>query len=161
MCIHPADGPAGLRVRRVAAVLAAAALATMFLDTVARAQGYPARFELGTTAAGQDIAPIDIAVPADGKGLPPGSGDYVKGKAVYDGWIAEHAEWRAAASHRRPRHARLQKPGAHGRKLLALCYDAVRLRAARDAVHDAGVAARRGGLRRVCLHPGGRQGHRE
>jgi mono/diheme cytochrome c family protein len=84
MCIHPADGLAGLRVRRVAAALAAAALATMFLDTVARAQGYPARFELGTTAAGQDIAPIDIAVPADGKGLPPGSGDYAKGKAVYE-----------------------------------------------------------------------------
>jgi S-disulfanyl-L-cysteine oxidoreductase SoxD len=84
MCIRPADGPAGLRVHRVAAVLAAAALATMFLDTVARAQGYPARFELGTPAAGQDIAPIDIAVPADGKGLPPGSGDYAKGKAVYE-----------------------------------------------------------------------------
>jgi S-disulfanyl-L-cysteine oxidoreductase SoxD len=32
----------------------------------------------------RDIAAIAIAIPADGTGLPAGSGDYAKGKAVYE-----------------------------------------------------------------------------
>ena len=53
------------------------------LATVAHAQGYPTRFEFGTPATEQDISAVAIAIPADGAGLPPGSGDYVRGNAVY------------------------------------------------------------------------------
>jgi len=67
-----------------AAAVVAVALAAMVLHGVARAQGYPARFEMGSPAAEQDIAPIAIAIPADGEGLPPGSGDYARGKSVYE-----------------------------------------------------------------------------
>jgi cytochrome c len=50
----------------------------------ARADGYPTRFNFGETATEQDIARVAIAIPADGKGLPSGSGDYAKGKQVYE-----------------------------------------------------------------------------
>jgi cytochrome c len=50
----------------------------------ARAQGYPAAFSFGERASEGDIAQVAIAIPADGKGLPPGSGDYAKGKQVYE-----------------------------------------------------------------------------
>jgi mono/diheme cytochrome c family protein len=50
----------------------------------ARAQGYPSAFSFGEPATEQDIAKVAIAIPADGKGLPPGSGDYAKGKQVYE-----------------------------------------------------------------------------
>jgi S-disulfanyl-L-cysteine oxidoreductase SoxD len=50
----------------------------------ARTQGYPSAFTFGEPATEQDIAKIAIAIPADGKGLPPGSGDYAKGKQVYE-----------------------------------------------------------------------------
>jgi S-disulfanyl-L-cysteine oxidoreductase SoxD len=82
MCIRRAERPAGLRASRVTAALVA--VAGVILPAVACAQGYPARFELGTAASEQDIAPIAIAVPSDGKGLPPGSGDYARGKTVYE-----------------------------------------------------------------------------
>jgi S-disulfanyl-L-cysteine oxidoreductase SoxD len=84
MCIRSADGLAGLRARSVLAVLAAGVLAATLAQAVARAQGYPARFEFGSPAGEQDIAAIAIAVPADGKGLPSGKGDHAKGKAVYE-----------------------------------------------------------------------------
>jgi mono/diheme cytochrome c family protein len=48
------------------------------------ADGYPSAFSFGQTATEDDVASIAIAIPADGKGLPPGSGDYVKGKQVYE-----------------------------------------------------------------------------
>ena len=49
-----------------------------------RADGYPSKFSFGETATEEEIASIAIAIPADGKGLPAGSGDYVKGKQVYE-----------------------------------------------------------------------------
>jgi S-disulfanyl-L-cysteine oxidoreductase SoxD len=82
MCIRRAEQSAGLRAGRLAAVLVA--VAGVILPAVACAQGYPARFELGTAVSEPDIAPIAIAVPSDGKGLPPGSGDYARGKMVYE-----------------------------------------------------------------------------
>ena len=48
------------------------------------ADGYPSRFTFGEAATEQDIARVAIAIPADGKGLPPGRGDYAKGKQVYE-----------------------------------------------------------------------------
>jgi len=39
---------------------------------------------LGRPAAEADIAAIDISIPPDGEGLPPGSGDAAAGKIVYD-----------------------------------------------------------------------------
>jgi cytochrome c len=63
---------------------AAAALATAFVLNLANAQGYPNRFELGQPATEPEIAAVAIAIPADGKGLPPGKGDYAAGKKVYE-----------------------------------------------------------------------------
>lgn len=48
------------------------------------AQGYPQTFSFGHPATPADIAPIDIAIPADGRGLPPGKGDHATGKQIYD-----------------------------------------------------------------------------
>lgn len=50
----------------------------------ADAQGYPQTFHFGQPAMPAEIAPIDIAIPADGRGLPPGKGDYATGKQVYE-----------------------------------------------------------------------------
>jgi len=58
---------------------------TLALPTaLANSQGYPSKYNFGTTATEQEIAAMAIAIPADGKGLPPGSGDYAAGKAVYE-----------------------------------------------------------------------------
>jgi cytochrome c len=64
--------------------LAAIVLSLVAAQAVAHAQGYPTRFEFGTAATEQEISAVAIAVPADGAGLPPGSGDYVRGKTVYE-----------------------------------------------------------------------------
>jgi mono/diheme cytochrome c family protein len=50
---------------------------------VAQAQGYPAKFEFGSRPTEQEIAAVAMAIPADGRGLPPGKGDYAAGKEVY------------------------------------------------------------------------------
>ncbi|HKG73799.1 MAG TPA: cytochrome c, partial [Aestuariivirgaceae bacterium] len=63
---------------------AIAVLALGAMVIVAQAQGYPSKFSFGEPATEQDIAKVAIAIPADGKGLPPGSGDYAKGKQVYE-----------------------------------------------------------------------------
>ena len=47
-------------------------------------QGNPDRYNFGTNATTEDIAAVAIAIPADGKGLPPGKGDYLTGKKVYE-----------------------------------------------------------------------------
>jgi cytochrome c len=62
-------------------------LALIFLAcalVAAHAQGYPQTFSFGEPATQSDIAAIDIAIPADGKGLPPGKGDHEAGKQVYE-----------------------------------------------------------------------------
>ena len=64
------------------ALFAAAGLAVAV--ATACADGYPSKFSFGQTATEEDVASIAIAIPADGKGLPPGSGDYAKGKQVYE-----------------------------------------------------------------------------
>src|SRR5262245_19404070 len=75
MCIHWADA-----VKRIGA----AAVASMLALGVVHAQGYPSKFEFGQPASEQEIAAIAIAIPADGKGLPSGQGDYARGKQVYE-----------------------------------------------------------------------------
>jgi S-disulfanyl-L-cysteine oxidoreductase SoxD len=75
MCTHWAEA-----VRTAAATAAAGILAL----GLAHAQGYPRTFEFGQPAGEQEVAAIAIAIPADGKGLPPGRGDYVRGKQVYE-----------------------------------------------------------------------------
>jgi mono/diheme cytochrome c family protein len=59
------------------------ALAALAAPGVARAQGYPTTFEFGAPATPEDIAAVAIAVGIDGKGLPPGRGDYAAGREVY------------------------------------------------------------------------------
>jgi cytochrome c5 len=75
MCIHWADAVKRIGVAAVASVLALG---------VVHAQGYPSKFEFGQSASEQEIAAIAIAIPADGKGLPSGQGDYARGKQVYE-----------------------------------------------------------------------------
>ena len=78
MCIRSVD------VSRLAGACAAAAIATMVSVGLAGAQGYPSKFEFGQPATEQEIATVAIAIPADGRGLPPGKGDYAAGKQVYE-----------------------------------------------------------------------------
>jgi mono/diheme cytochrome c family protein len=78
MCIRSAD---------LSRLFCAGAVIFVAFDATAptaRAQGYPSAFSFGEPASEQDIATVAIAIPADGKGLPPGSGDYAKGKQVYE-----------------------------------------------------------------------------
>src|SRR5262249_60768818 len=51
-------------------------------QAVAAQQGYPVRFDLGTTPTPQDLAEL-FAIPPDGRGLPPGKGTYAQGEKVY------------------------------------------------------------------------------
>jgi cytochrome c len=71
-------------VDRTYAVLIAIALAGFALPDRARAQGYPNKFDFGTSASPQDVAAVAIAIAPDGKGLPAGKGDYATGKRVYE-----------------------------------------------------------------------------
>src|SRR5262249_39527523 len=64
--------------------IGAAAVANVLALTLANAQGYPSKFELGQPASEQEIAAIATATAADAKGLPPGRGDYAGGKQVYE-----------------------------------------------------------------------------
>jgi S-disulfanyl-L-cysteine oxidoreductase SoxD len=68
----------------VIAVLVAVPISTAVVRGIAHAQGYPTKFKFGVTATEQEIAAIAIAIPADGTGLPPGSGNHARGKAVYE-----------------------------------------------------------------------------
>ena len=74
-------------IRSAEAMMRAVALAAALLGATAvaaHAQGYPSKFSFGQPATEQEIAKIAIAIPADGKGLPAGSGNYAKGKEVYE-----------------------------------------------------------------------------
>jgi S-disulfanyl-L-cysteine oxidoreductase SoxD len=75
MCIRSAD-----LVARLGGGIAAA----MMWCGAASAQGYPSKFDFGQPATEQEIAAVAIAIPANGKGLPSGKGDYAKGKQVYE-----------------------------------------------------------------------------
>jgi mono/diheme cytochrome c family protein len=68
----------------IARVGTIATFAAMLSLDQAHAQGYPSNFEFGQPASEQEIAAIAIAIPTDGKGLPPGKGDYATGKQVYE-----------------------------------------------------------------------------
>jgi S-disulfanyl-L-cysteine oxidoreductase SoxD len=66
---------------------AAAALILIAFDaaiSAVSAQGYPSAFNFGEPLSDRDVAAMGSAIALDGKGLPPGSGDYAKGKQVYE-----------------------------------------------------------------------------
>ena len=75
MCIQWVD------ILRAGAATAVASILTLGL---VHAQGYPNTFQFGQPATEQDIAVITIAIPTDGKGLPPGRGDSARGEQVYE-----------------------------------------------------------------------------
>jgi S-disulfanyl-L-cysteine oxidoreductase SoxD len=78
MCTRSVNCSGALRV-------GAAAIALTFVSVLAaHTHGYPTKFEFGQTATEQEIAGVAIAIPADGRGLPPGKGDYATGKQVYE-----------------------------------------------------------------------------
>lgn len=62
---------------------AAAAVAFATGIGAALADGYGGPYGFGTPATAQEIAAIDIDAMPDGRGLPPGSGDYATGKTIY------------------------------------------------------------------------------
>jgi mono/diheme cytochrome c family protein len=72
------------KVLALSCAIAVAAVATALVLNWANAQGYPSKFEFGQPATDQEVAALAIAIPADGKGLPPGKGDYATGKKVYE-----------------------------------------------------------------------------
>jgi S-disulfanyl-L-cysteine oxidoreductase SoxD len=76
MCIRSVD--------QTRAVLLAVTLAVLAAPAIARAQGYPTKFDFGAPASAEEIADVAIAIAPDGKGLPAGKGDYAAGKKVYD-----------------------------------------------------------------------------
>jgi S-disulfanyl-L-cysteine oxidoreductase SoxD len=81
MCTRLVDRVASLQwVWMLVAVVIFVAVAL----NIVYAQGDPTKLEFGTPATEQDIAAVAIAISADGTGLPAGSGDYTKGKAVYE-----------------------------------------------------------------------------
>jgi mono/diheme cytochrome c family protein len=84
MCTRTVDPRTSPQWGRVISVLVAVIMSMAVAPAIAHAQGYPTKFEFGTHAAEQEIAAVAIAIPADGAGLPAGSGDYAKGKAVYE-----------------------------------------------------------------------------
>jgi cytochrome c len=79
MCIRSAEP--------VRLFCAAAALILIAFDaqiSAVSAQGYPSAFNFGEPASDRDVTAMASAIAVDGKGLPPGSGDYAKGKQVYE-----------------------------------------------------------------------------
>src|SRR5215510_5646637 len=113
---------------------------------------------LGRTATPEEIAAWDISIGPDGVGLPPGSGTPKQGEAVYAAkCVACHGDRGTGAAQRsaggRARDAsRRQAPGQNRRKLLALCYDCLRLCAAGHAVQRVEVTDQRRDLCSGCLY---------
>lgn len=71
------------RIMRRAIIAAGAAVLGAGLSAVVLAQGYPASYGFGSTASAGEIAAVDIDAMPDGRGLPPGKGDYETGKTLY------------------------------------------------------------------------------
>ena len=60
-----------------------ATLVAVAAPDLAHPQGYPTTYDFGAPATPTDIAGVAIAVGIDGKGLPPGRGDYAAGQKIY------------------------------------------------------------------------------
>jgi len=88
MCIRSGDAPLSIPIpparRRAIAAFLACGLALALPTGLIHAQGYPVKYDFGTTATEQEIAAVAIAIPASGNGLPPGKGDYAAGKRAYE-----------------------------------------------------------------------------
>jgi len=76
------------RHNTIAVAIIAGGFALALPTALAHSQGYTSKYDFGTTATEQEIAAVAMAIPADGKGLPPGKGDYAAGKAVYEATCA-------------------------------------------------------------------------
>jgi cytochrome c len=77
MCIRSVD-------RRAVVALLASGVLGFATCGACWSQGYPGRYDFGAPATEEEIAAAAIAITADGKGLPPGAGDVVTGKRVYE-----------------------------------------------------------------------------
>lgn len=69
-------------VKRLSVALGTTVLGVGLISS-AFAQGYGGPYGFGSKATEQEIAAIDIDAMPDGRGLPPGKGDYATGKALY------------------------------------------------------------------------------
>jgi S-disulfanyl-L-cysteine oxidoreductase SoxD len=69
--------------RRFLACAAAVAALGLGPDPSLGQQGYGGPYDFGSTPTEEEIAAIDIDAMPDGRGLPPGSGTYERGKEVY------------------------------------------------------------------------------
>ena len=72
------------RHNTIAVAIIAGGFALALPTALAHSQGYTSKYDFGTTATEQEIAAVAMAIPADGKGLPPGKGDYATGNTVYE-----------------------------------------------------------------------------
>ena len=77
MCIRSVN-------RRFLRALITSGALTLVCGGASWSQGYPSRYDFGAPATAEDIAAVAIAIPADGTGLPPGKGDALSGKRVYE-----------------------------------------------------------------------------
>lgn len=73
-----------LFIHRKSRVGSAIAVSLLGLATTGWTAGYPERFALGSPATPEEVASVAIAVSPDGRGLPPGSGDWASGRQVYE-----------------------------------------------------------------------------
>ena len=71
------------RVSRLASCAVAAGFVLSVGIAAAQQTGYPAAYDFGSPASDADIAAWNIAYPADGAGLPAGSGTYDQGKQLF------------------------------------------------------------------------------
>ena len=58
------------------------------LTFAAYGAGYPEQYDLGAPATDAEIKAVAIAIPPDGKWLPPGKGDWAAGRKIYDTYCA-------------------------------------------------------------------------
>ncbi len=72
-----------ISTRKLALAGGIAALALGITTAAQAGSNYGHAYGFGTPASAADIAKIDIDVMPDGRGAPPGSGDYSAGKKVY------------------------------------------------------------------------------
>lgn len=93
---------------------------------------------IGTPVSAADIAAWNIDVAPDGRGLPAGSGDVVTGARIFAAKCASchGAKGEGVLGDRLigGRGTLASEAGAHGRKLLAIRDDTVRLHSPRDAL---------------------------
>src|ERR1700676_446953 len=134
MCIRSVN-------RRFLRALITSGALTLVSGGASWSQGYPSRYDFGAPATAEDISAVAIAIPADGTDLPPGKGDALSGKRVY--------ETACAACHGGKMEGVAGLPDVPSGPALRLI-----------GVHSPRLSDERAGVRGHSLHSGGGKDHR-